>query len=163
MRPRSALRDGVVIRKASAGDAGQLAAVMRSAIRAQRDGPYSPAQLEAWSSLPPLYHRWAMTAGGETYFVAERGGRILAYAAVREDELSAVFVRRERSGTGLGARLVRRVEAVARRRGQGSLRTVAALGAVGFYARLGYSGARPAQVPLPGGAWLPARRMRKRL
>jgi N-acetylglutamate synthase-like GNAT family acetyltransferase len=134
---------------------------MRSAIRAARGGPYPTAVLAAWLSLPPLYHRWAMTAGGETYLVAEERGRIVAYAALRGDELTAVFVRGDLSGAGLGAKLVRQIEARARWRDVDTLRVIAAEGAVGFYARLGFSGARRAWVALPGGARLPARRMRK--
>jgi N-acetylglutamate synthase-like GNAT family acetyltransferase len=136
---------------------------MRSAIRAARGAPYSPGELAAWSSLPPLYHRWAMSAGGERYLVAEERGRMVAYAALREDELTAVFVRGDAAGAGLGARLVRRIEARARRQDVRILHVVAAEGAVGFYARLGFSGARRAWVALPGGTRLPARHMRKRL
>ena len=66
------------IRRARAADAPAIARVMRAAIRTLARGTCSPAELAAWSSLPALYHRWAMTAGGEEYVVAEAGGRMSA-------------------------------------------------------------------------------------
>jgi hypothetical protein len=56
---------------------------MRAAIRRLAAGTCTPRQLAAWSSLPALYHAWAMTAGGEAYLVAERAGRVVGYAARR--------------------------------------------------------------------------------
>jgi GNAT superfamily N-acetyltransferase len=153
----------VRIRRATPHDARAVAALMRAAVRAERDGPYAPETLAAWSSLPPLYHRWAMTVGGETYLVAEMGARVVGYAALRGDELTAVFVRPGASRAGLGARLVGAVEARARRACVRVLRVDAALGAVEFYTRLGFTGGRSVRVPLPDGRKLSSRRMRKRL
>jgi GNAT superfamily N-acetyltransferase len=104
-----------------------------------------------------------MTAGGERYVVAERAGRLVGYAALRERELTAVFVRPSAAGIGLGRELVRRIEAVAARSGATALAVDAARPAVPFYRALGFSSGRELSVPLPGGTALPARRMRKRL
>ena len=88
---------------------------MRASIRGLARPFYSPARIAAWSSLPPLYHRWAMTAGGEAYVVAEEGGRVVGYAARRGREVTAVFVLPSRARAGLGAALLARVERDARR------------------------------------------------
>jgi GNAT superfamily N-acetyltransferase len=136
---------------------------MRSAIRALAAGHYTPAQLAAWSSLPALYHRWAMTAGGERYVVAERGGRIVGYAAVRGSELTALFVLPREARRGVGAALLARVEREAREEGRTALRTDAARSAWGFYAASGYRLGRALSVPLPGGGALEARVARKSL
>jgi len=136
---------------------------MRAAIRALAPGPYSRAQLAAWSSLPALYHAWAMTAGGERYAVAERGGAIVGYAALLGRELTAVFVHPRAGRRGIGAALVARMALDARRRGVRRLAVRAALPALPFYEALGFEGRRAVAVPLPGGATLPSRLLSRRL
>ena len=133
---------------------------MRAAIGAIPPGVHPRRALAAWASLPPLYHRWAMGPGGETYLVAERGGRILGYSALRDGELTAVFVRPRAQGAGVGGALVRAAAFRARRAGARALRVLAARAAVGFYAALGFRGRAGARVPLPGGRALDAVRMR---
>ncbi len=156
-------RAGVRIRAARLSDARAVAAVMRASIRALARGAYSQGQLAAWSSLPSLYHAWAMTAGGESYFVAERAGRIAGYAALRGGEVTAVFVRPSATRRGIGAALLARVEREARRRRVRRLVVHAALSALEFYEAMGFRGRRAIRVPLPGGWALPARVLSKRL
>jgi len=151
------------IRRARVDDAPAIAAVMRASIRVLAAGFCSPRAIAAWSSLPPLYHAWAMTAGAETYFVAERTARLVGYAARRSAELTAVFVGPSDARRGIGAALVRRVERDAVRAGARSLRVRAALPAVPFYEALGFRGSRRIRVPLPGGEALPARALTKRI
>lgn len=151
------------IREARLADARAVAAVMRSAVRGLARAGYGARRIALWSSLPPLYHAWAMTAGGERYFVAERGGRVTGYAALRGGEVSAAFVRPSAAGSGIGAALVRRVEREAARAGVRALRVAAALSAVPFYEAMGFRGTRRIRVPLPGGEALPARALVKRI
>jgi putative acetyltransferase len=156
-------RSPVHLRRGTPGDAAAVAAVMRASIRGLARGSYRPRQLARWSSLPPLYHAWAMTVGGETYLLAERAGRLVGYAALRAGEVTAVFVLPSAARDGVGRLLLARVERTARRRGVRALKALAATGAVGFYARCGYHPAGAAKVPLPGGAALEAVVVRKRL
>lgn len=151
------------LRAARPADAAAIAGVMRGAIRTLARDTCTRRQLAAWSSLPALYHAWAMTAGGEVYLVAEERGRLVAYAARRGREVTAVFVRPVRARTGLGATLVARLERGAAREGARSVFVRAAPGAVAFYAAVGYRAWRRIRVPLPGGVALPAVWMRKRL
>ncbi len=153
----------VRIRRAQLADARAIASVMRAAIRTLARGACAPRQLAAWSSLPPLYHAWAMTAGGERYLVAELGERIVAYGALRVGELTALFVLPRAARRGIGAALAKRLEHEARRRGVRRLTVRAALSAVGFYEAMGFRGSRSLRVPLPGGAALEARELVKRL
>ncbi len=81
-RDRTALR----LRRGTPADAAACAAVMRAAVGAIPPRRHRRRELAAWASLPPLYHRWAMGPGGESYLVAERAGRILGYAARRAGE-----------------------------------------------------------------------------
>lgn len=149
------------VRAARPADAAAVARVMRAAVRGVAAGALAPQLRAAWASLPPLYHLWAMSAGGERYLVAGRGGRLAGYAAWRGAELTAVFVRPSAAGRGVGAALVAAVERQAGKAGVRSLRVLAAAPAIGFYARLGFRPGRAARAPLPGGLALPARWMRK--
>jgi len=133
---------------------------MRAAVRAIAPGLHPARALAAWSRLPPLYHRWAMGPGGESYLVAVRGSRMLGFAALRERELTAVFVRPGAQGRGIGRTLVAALAGRARRAGKAELRVLAARSAAGFYALLGFRPAGQARVPLPGGLALAGVRMR---
>jgi GNAT superfamily N-acetyltransferase len=154
---------GARIRAARLSDVAAIARVMRAAVRVLAAGTCTARQLAAWSSLPPLYHAWAMSAGGEAYLVAERGGRVVAYAARRGAEITAAFVAPPHARQGLASALLARLERQASRAGARSVTVRAAPGAVPFYAALGYRGTRRVRVPLPGGAALPSALMRKRL
>jgi putative acetyltransferase len=161
--PRRAARPAPLrIRRARPEDAPRLASIMRAAVRAER-GRYPARVLAAWASLPPLYHRWAMTAGGEVRFVAELGSRPVGFAGLRGREVTALFVRPAAAGQGVGARLLARVAAEARRQGARGLVLVAARGAVGFYRACGFRVVRRERAPLPGGLALPSARMARRV
>ena len=151
------------IRPGRPADARACAAVMRLAVRAKRSPPHPARVLAAWSSLPPLYHRWAMGPGGESYFLAERGGRVLGYAALRGRELTAAFVRPAAQARGVGRALVWAAARAARRAGQRELSVLSARDATGFYSSLGFRDLGRARLPLPGGLELAAVRMRLRL
>ncbi len=154
---------GVRLRKARLSDAAAVARVMRASIRRLAWSTYTQRQIAAWSSLPSLYHAWAMTAGGEEHVVAEERGRIVGYAARRGGEVTAVFVSPAQARTGVGSALLARVERAAGRDGARTLFTRAALNAAAFYRARGFRGARHVRVPLPGGRSLVALLLRKRL
>jgi putative acetyltransferase len=144
------------IRPAVLADAPAIARVMRAAVRGNPSPDYSARQRAAWSSLPALYHRWAMGPGGERYLVAERRGRVVAYAARREDEITAAFVHPAAARAGVGRALVERLAGDAVREGRRRLKAAAALPALGFYAALGFRAAGGTRVPLPGGGVIDA-------
>ncbi len=160
---RAARRPHVPVRPARLSDAAAIARAMRASIRGLARDAYSAARIAAWSSLPALYHAWAMTAGGERYFVAERGGAIVGYAAIRGDEVTAAFVRPGAARRGVGGALLARIEREARRRGVRRLVVRAATSAVAFYEATGFRGGRAIRVPLPGGGALPSVVLRKTL
>jgi len=159
-----------VLRAARLGDAAAMARVMRAAVRAEA-GRYPADLLRAWGALPALYHRWAVTVGGEARVVAACRGRVVGFAGWRGREVTAVFVLPREAGRGLGRRLLARAEAGAdrppapgaadARRGPARLEVVAARGAVPFYRACGWRGGPAVRAPLPGGGALPARRMWK--
>ncbi len=135
------------------------AAIMRAAVHAVPRGLVSARARKAWASLPPLYHLWAMGPGGERYLVAWRRGRAVGFAALRDGELTSLFVRPGVQRRGVGRALVEVGARVAQRDGRSSLRVLAARSAVPFYAALGFRRLGAVHVPLPGGGALPAARM----
>ncbi|HYG67717.1 MAG TPA: GNAT family N-acetyltransferase [Anaeromyxobacteraceae bacterium] len=141
-------------------DAPAAAAVMRASIRSLARGCYPPSRLAAWASLPPLYHRWAMTAGGERYLVATRGDRVVGYAAVHGAELTALFVRPGEARRGTGSALLARAERLS---GARVLTVKSARSGVDFYRARGFVEKGPALVPLPGGGALEAILLEKRV
>jgi putative acetyltransferase len=153
----------LAVRPATPADAAPIAEVMRTAIRVLARATYPPRVLALWSSLPPLYHAWAMSAGGETYLVAERDGRIDGYAALHGREVTAVFVRPEAARQGVGRALLARVEDLAAANGERTLVVRSSRGAVPFYEAAGYAAVGPTWVPLFDGVDLAAVRLRKRL
>ncbi|HET6413910.1 MAG TPA: GNAT family N-acetyltransferase [Anaeromyxobacter sp.] len=132
---------------------------MRAAVKALPPGRHPVRALAAWGRLPPLYHRWAMGPGGEWYLLAVEGRSVLGYAALRGRELTAAFVRPGAQGRGVGRALVGEAARRARRVGYRQLRVVAAGGASGFYAALGFCRRGRTRVPLPGGPALEATNM----
>jgi GNAT superfamily N-acetyltransferase len=137
-----------------------MARVMRAAARAAA-ARYPPGAAERWGSLPGVYHRWAMSAGGESRLVAVAAGRVVGFSGWRGPEVTALFVHPRAAGRGLGARLLAAAEAGAAQGGARNLTVLAALGAVDFYLTLGWRDAGPGASPLPGGGRLPARRLRR--
>jgi GNAT superfamily N-acetyltransferase len=103
-----------------------------------------------------------MSAGGERYLVATRGGAVAGYAALRGGEVTAVFVRPGEARRGVGAALLARLEREGHRAGLRTLRVRAARSAIPFYEAMGFRGGRALSVPLPG-ARLPARLLSKRI
>jgi len=157
VRPRPA---AVRLRAATPADAAAMARVMRAAVRAQA-GRYPPRLLAAWGALPALYHRWALSVGGEARVVALQAGRIVGFAGARGGEVTTLFVHPAFGGRGTGARLLAAAEALARRGARPRLTLLAARAAVPFYAAHGWRRLGPAPSPLPGGLALPATRMAK--
>ncbi len=153
----------VRIRRARLPDASAMAALRRAAIRGLPAGAHPRADLDAWASLPALYDRWAMTAGGETLLLAEGAGRLVGFAGLRKGDLTALFVRPSSAGLGVGSALVAAVERLARRRGVQRLGVLAAASAAPFYRARGFSGGRATRAPLPGGRALRAVRLVKTL
>ena len=151
----------VRLRPARPADAAAMARVMRAAALAEA-ARYPAGLAAAWGSLPALYHRWAISAGGETRVVATSGGRVVGFAGWRGREVTALFVHPRAAGRGLGARLLAAAERGASGGAARALTVVAARGAVPFYRRHGWRDAGPARSPLPGGRALPARRLAKR-
>lgn len=158
--PRRSRAHPLHIRPATLVDAPAITAAMRASVRGLARGAVPDHVLAAWAALPPLYHRWAMTVGGERYLVACRAERVVGYAAVHGAELTALFVRPREARRGTGSALLARAERLV---AGAAMIVKAAPSGLAFYRARGFRGRRPVRVPLPGGAALEAIRMTKPL
>ena len=152
-----------VVRRAGPEDAEAVCAVHAAALGALAAAPYSRRQIAAWrDDRRPAEVRYALTHLAETMFVAERAGRIIGFAAVRRDEITALFVHPQ-AGRGAGTRLLGVLEETARARGIRRLSVSASLNAEGFYRRRGYRRVALSTVKLARGVTLDAVEMEKDL
>ena len=160
------------IRRAELADAEALAALGRETFRETFvEGfaiPYPPddlAQFEAHSYSASFEAR-RLSDPAHAVWVADRGGRLLAYAAAgpaklphpeassADGELHALYVRREAQGLGLGRELLETALAWLEQDGPRPLWLGVWSGntkAQGFYARYGF--AKAGEYEFPVGAW----------
>ena len=83
-------------------------------------------------------------------WVAERGGIVAGWGAIRDDMLEGLYTAPEFAGQGVGAGLLDRLEGLMREREFPSVRLEASSNARGFYLRRGYRATGP---QTPQGAW----------
>jgi GNAT superfamily N-acetyltransferase len=76
--------------------------------------------------------------GGERFFVAEAGGRVVGFASWQEGELLALYVHPDAQGRGVGSRLLDACLKDAAAEGAAITGLKAAVGADQFYARRGF-------------------------
>ncbi|WP_439579851.1 GNAT family N-acetyltransferase [Elioraea sp.] len=137
------MNDNALIRLAGRPDLPAILAFQQAAIAAVDPRSYSEAERGAWWRTPAV----GMPALVETgrYLVAERHGRLIGGAGWEPLDtppeaavVRAVFVHPDCHGRGLGAQLVRAVEAAIAATGRRRILVPAALNAVSFYQGLGY-------------------------
>jgi ribosomal protein S18 acetylase RimI-like enzyme len=150
------------VRRALPADAATLCELHKASVRALCAGPYSSAQIELW--LAPRCaddYRRAMTAGGETMFVATYADRVVGFASTKGERLLALYVD-PALGRGAGSTLLVAAEDHACLSGEKDLRLQATPNAIAFYRKHGYMRG-PRGVVRRGGIELPVLDMRKAL
>ena len=151
-------------RAAHPDEAERLWALRTRAVRETCISHYDAATVEVWaaSPMPDSYAR--MIAAGGAVLIEEHG-ELLGYGIVdlNKAEVEAMFVDPAQGGRGLGARLMREVDAIARQRGLSELTVHSSLNAAAFYQAVGFQEIERASYPHPCGVSLDCVRMRKTL
>ncbi len=142
---------GTILRPMRADDVPALCALFHAAVREGTAGHYDAAQCAAWSPAPPDPAAWAVRLAGQSVTVAEEGGTVTGFIALRADgHIDLAFVAPERAGRGIGPRLLRAVEDEARTRGLARLTVEASLVARPLFARAGWRTVRRQSVERAG-------------
>jgi putative acetyltransferase len=126
------------IRLARASDIPALARVHVAAVRAMCRSHYRSHELARWVAQgPALYTGLVRTA---TVVVAEKNGVVVGFAgaSLAHGYVRAVYVAPGHAGSGIGGRLLARIERSARAFGVRRLTVDATLNAETFYTRAGY-------------------------
>jgi len=129
----------ITLRRATAADAGAIWQVRIRAIRSGCKNHYAPDIIDAWVSNP-MPTSFQSYIGAEPFYVAELQSQIVGFAGLKrvKSEVDALFVAPEAGRAGLGVRLLRHVENVARELGFTKLTLNASLNSVAFYKAEGY-------------------------
>ena len=130
-------------------DAGRLYDIRRQSILELAPPAMPAAEAQAWaarltpSGMERKLHELEI-------WIAERGGIVAGWGAVRGDMLEGLYTAPEFAGQGVGAGLLVRLEGLMRERGFPSVRLQASSNARGFYLRRGYRATGP---QTSDGAW----------
>lgn len=103
-----------------------------------------------------------MKGGERMYIAVAGGGRVVGFSSLLKNEMRALYVHPDWIRHGIGKRMLRRLEAIVRRRGIGTLTLGATLTAVAFYQKQGYRIVRRRSCRM-NGVPVPAIRMKKSL
>jgi putative acetyltransferase len=130
------------VRQGRPSDNLDALSVKRAAIREAATDSYTPAQIAAWApGLADLDGDEAALDSDDFYVpVAELGDAVVGDAVFDVDggALLALYVQPGQRGTGVGSRLLGRIESTARTNGTATLALLASKNAVGFYEDQGY-------------------------
>lgn len=130
-------------RAATGADLDALWDLRTRAVRIGCATHYPPAVIAAWSAAGPPPSLAQLTAAGSVLLM-RRGDRLAGFGALdlATGEVDALFVDPECQGGGIGRALLGALEAMARAAGVERLFLSAALNAVPFYRRAGFTSVR---------------------
>jgi putative acetyltransferase len=130
----------VIVRDYGAHDAREVCRLFYETVRAVNLGDYSPEQVRAWASAPPVPAAWHGRMSGRHTLVAERGGEVVGFAELEGDgHLDMIYCRRDAVGSSVGSLLYTAVEERAGGLSTGRIFTQASITARPFFERHGFT------------------------
>ncbi len=146
-----------IYRLAMRKDASRLYDIRRRSILELAPPAMPAAEAQAWASKLTLAGMERKLRELEVW-VAELGGVVGGWGAIRGDMLEGLYAAPEFAGQGVGAGLLDRLEGLMREREFPSVRLEASSNARGFYLRRGYRATGPQTAK---GAWPVAKELLK--
>ena len=140
---------GAVYRMAMRKNASRLYDIRRRSILKLAPPTMPEADARAWASQLTLAGMERKLRELEVW-VAERGGIVAGWGAIRGDMLEGLYAAPESAGQGVGGGLLDRLEGLMRGRGIQAVQAEASSNARDFYLRRGYRAKGP---QTPNGAW----------
>jgi putative acetyltransferase len=138
-----------VYRRAMFNDANRLWDIRRQSILELAPPTMTVAEAQAWAAKLTRCGMEMKLRELEVW-VAERGGIVAGWGAIRGDRLEGLYTAPEFAGQGVGAALLDRLEGLMRDRKFLSVRAEASSNARDFYLRRGYRTTAPQTAE---GAW----------
>jgi putative acetyltransferase len=127
----------ITLRLATLDDANRLFELRGHSITALAVSAMSTADAKSWAArltLPGMQEKLRELE----VWVAEAGGIIAGWGAIRGDRLEGLYTEPQLARRGIGTELLRLLEALARERGLSVMRAQASSNALHFYLRRGY-------------------------
>lgn len=147
-----------------------MVSVHYASVRGVPPGHYPESVLTSWSPTPDDQRReWLANLVGKDTTVCEiatsAAGKVVGFclALLDQSKLQALYVHPDYSGLGIGAALLRAVEARCQAAGIETLELNASYNAESFYRANGYAPVRQTSQPLADGSAMGAVLMSKRL
>lgn len=127
------------VRRARREDDEAIGRMHLAAIRELCREHYRPEEIEAWAA-PRGINYYVEAIEGKEFYVAEDDGKIIGFGTLNmaSGEVEAVYVHPAAIRRGVGLKLVRTLEGVAREAGLKSLHLCASLNAIEFYEHAGF-------------------------
>jgi putative acetyltransferase len=151
-----------VVRRATPADSEEILRLHVDSIRRVCAASYTPVQIDAWTRSKRAENYTRAMASGESMFVAESAGRLLGFAALRGENVMAVYVSPDYHHRGVGTALLAALEDDARQRHISELHLESTVNALDFYASRGFRRIGPS-VRIMHGVEVPCVKMSKRL
>ena len=145
--------DLFTIRPFRDADAGTMPTIFRRVLEVLGARHYTPEQVRAWAALAPPSDAFLERArnGRSVWIAADADGQASAYADLRPDgTIDHLNCAPSAAGRGIDAALVLTLEAAARSKGLGRLRTKTSEGARALFERLGWRTVRRQHVEHDG-------------
>lgn len=126
----------VHIRRSKPKDGAQIGQLIYDTVRTINIRDYSEEQVQAWAPDPEIFSTYDECCA----YVAEINGKIVAFGNLTLDGyLHRFYVHKDFQGQGIGAELLRAIEAKAKELNLSEIRTEASITAKPFFLSQGYT------------------------
>lgn len=133
----------MMIRRANISDSTFICELFQNTVEKINIADYSQAEINAWKKTDTPEKVKERIQDKDRYVcVAEDNGETVGMGTLKRDRITAVFVKSDRGGEGIGSSILAHLETVARKQGCTELSLNSSLTAVMFYKKHGYKKVR---------------------
>ena len=129
----------VLVRKSKKSDAAKIARLYHDTVHIINAQDYTKQQINAWA--PKVYEAafWRRRFQNYTVFVAEAAGDVVGFAEFEiTGHIDCFYVHHEWQGQGVGAQLLKHIEATARKKRIYRLFAEVSITAMPFFKKMGF-------------------------